>query len=272
MKNLFAFAAFALLLFGMSGCAKNDPPALVPAAVGQDLSQEIKAKITALGFNASEAFITEGGYIVEGDIFLSNEDLDKHAQEGATNLLVANEEQYRTFNLVTGLPRTIVVTTSGSNITTGLSNAINAAIARYNAENLSLTFVRGGSNGGGNINIRVVNTNQYIASAGFPSGGNPYFEIKYAKTYNNYSSGFMTTVVAHEMGHCIGFRHTDYMNRAYSCGTGGNEGETTTGVGAVLIPGTPSGPDALSWMLACLSATTNRPFNANDKVSLNYLY
>lgn len=82
----------------------------------------------------------------------------------------------------------------------------------------------------------------------------------------------MTTVIAHEIGHCIGFRHTDYMNRAYSCGSGGNEGQENNGVGAVHIPGTPTGPDAASWMLACLSATTDRPFNSNDKVALAYLY
>lgn len=40
------------------------------------------------------------------------------------------------------------------------------------------------------------------------------------------------------MGHCIGFRHTDYMNRSYSCrGSAVNEG--SAGVGAVYIPGTP---------------------------------
>ncbi len=137
---------------------------------------------------------------------------------------------------------------------------------------LGITMQRVSS--GGNINIRIVNTGQYIASAGFPdSNGNPYPEIKYAKKYTSgYSDGFMTTVLAHEIGHCIGFRHTDYMNRAYSCGSGGNEGQETTGVGAVHIPGTPTGPDAASWMLACLSASTDRPFNANDKTALGYLY
>ena len=49
-----------------------------------------------------------------------------------------------------------------------------------------------------------------------------------------------------------------------------NEGAST--VGAILIPGTPTGPDAASWMLACLSSTTNRPFNNNDKTALSYLY
>jgi hypothetical protein len=89
--------------------------------------------------------------------------------------------------------------------------------------------------------------------------------------YQNYSLGFMTTVIAHEVGHCIGFRHTDYMDRSYSCG-GSPTNEGASNVGAILIPGTPSGPDAKSWMLSCLSATTDRPFNNNDKTALNYLY
>lgn len=264
LKRFLNLAALALVITALNSCVQDQ------VTINDSLSADVLQKITNLGFSADGAFAYEDGVIVEGDIFLTKEDLARGTMDLANSLTIADEEQYRTTNLVTGTPRTIVVSTSGSNITAALSTAINDAIARYNAENLSLTFVRGGSSGGGNINIRVVNTGQYIASAGFPSGGNPYFEIKYAKTYNNYSNGFMTTVLAHEMGHCIGFRHTDYMNRSYSCGTGGNEG--SSGVGAIHIPGTPTGPDAASWMLACLSATTNRPFNANDKVALAYLY
>lgn len=235
-----------------------------------EISDATLAQISRLGFNTDNVVRTDGGYLVEGDIILHDHDLA--TSPDAKTLRIAEVEQYRTFNLVTGTPRTIVVTTSGSNITQRLSDGINAAIARYNAENLGITFVRGGSSGGGDINIRVVNTRQYIASAGFPSSGNPYNSISYAKAYTNYSLGFVTTVIAHEIGHCIGFRHTDYMNRAYSCGSGGNEGQETSGVGAVHIPGTPTGPDAASWMLACLSSTTDRPFNNNDKTALDYLY
>ncbi|MCC6414260.1 MAG: protease [Saprospiraceae bacterium] len=266
MKRVLLFASVGLFCLTLNSCAKKET---TDEAAG--LSQEVLDKMEHLGFNSNDAFAADGGYIVEGCIFLTDEDLNNHTCEVFNNLIVGNEEQYRTTNLVTGLPRTITVTTSGNNITTALSQAINDAIGRYNAENLGLTFVRGGSSGGGNINIRVVNTGQYIASAGFPSGGNPYPEIKYARTYNNYSNGFMTTVIAHEMGHCIGFRHTDYMQRQYSCG-GSAYNEGSAGVGAVHIPGTPTGPDAASWMLACLGATTNRPFNANDKTALNYLY
>jgi hypothetical protein len=262
LLSVVGVAAFAtLFIVACSKSAKQD----VQTAV----SQETLNQISALGFSSDNVIAADGGYIVEGDIFLSGEDLT--TQKTANKLIIANEEQYRTNNLVS-TPRVITVSLSGRNITQLMIDGVNGAINRYNAENLGLTFQYGGTSGGGTINISVVNTGQYIASAGFPSGGNPYGTIKYARTYTSgYSLGFVTTVIAHEMGHCIGFRHTDYMNRAYSCGgSGGNEGSGS--VGAVHIPGTPTGPDSGSWMLACLSATTNRPFNNNDKTALDYLY
>ena len=74
-----------------------------------------------------------------------------------------------------------------------------------------------------------------------------------------------------KMGHCIGMRHTDYMDRSYSCG-GAYANEGASSVGAVLIPGTPATADPNSWMLACIGNGINRPFNANDVTALNYLY
>jgi hypothetical protein len=257
-------AAFALLFTGIISCSKNDP---VSANLEQQgLSAELQAKITTLGFDPSEAYAVEGGYIVEGDIFLSNEDLNKPI-DLLHSLVIAEEEQYHTTNLVTGTPRNITVRLTG-NFNTNILNAVDNAIARYNNQNLSLTFSRVTS--GGDIVITVVNGGSFIASAGFPSGGNPYPSIQFNRQYRNWNNATLTTVMAHEMGHCIGFRHTDYMNRAYSCGSGGNEG--SAGVGAIHIPGTPTGPDAASWMLACIGNGVNRPFNANDVTALNYLY
>ena len=234
-----------------------------------EVSQEELNQIAAMGFSTDGVMIESDGFIVEGDIFIPRADLGKVST--SPNLVVANEEQYRTTNLVTGLPRTITISVSSSLPAAYVTNT-DAAIARYNALGLSLTFQRVSS--GGNIVISAAPTGAgYLASAGFPtSAGNPHNSVLVNRSYlDTWNTNTVVSILAHEIGHCIGFRHTDYMNRQYSCGGRRyNEGAST--VGAVHIPGTPTGVDANSWMLACLSATTNRPFNNNDKTALTYLY
>ncbi|MCC6723634.1 MAG: protease [Saprospiraceae bacterium] len=262
MKQLLSYMASTLLLAALfTSCAKDNQD-----SAEKVVTQAVLSKIAALGFSTEDVQVIEEGYLVEGCIILHEHDLDD--AKVANSLLIAETEQYNTNNLVTGLPRTITVSSSG-NVNANVSSAIDVAIARYNAENIQLTFQRVPS--GGNINIKVVNGGNYIASAGFPSGGNPYPEVKFNKQYQNWQNASLASVFAHEMGHCIGFRHTDYMNRAYSCGgAASNEGDG--GVGANHIPGTPTGPDAASWMLACIGNGIDRPFNANDQTALNYLY
>ncbi len=51
-----------------------------------------------MGFSVEGVQKAEGGYLVEGDIFLPESDLG--AQPSSPNMVIANEEQYRTFNLV----------------------------------------------------------------------------------------------------------------------------------------------------------------------------
>ncbi|MBC8083111.1 MAG: protease, partial [Hymenobacter sp.] len=85
------------------------------------------------------------------------------------------------------------------------------------------------------------------------------------------ASTYIATILAHEVGHCIGFRHTDYAGRQYSCG-GAPVNEGASSVGAVYIPGTAPGNDPNSWMLACIGGGQNRPFNANDVTALRFVY
>lgn len=72
--------------------------------------------------------------------------------------------------------------------------------------------------------------------------------------------------MAHEIGHCIGFRHTDYQTRQ-SCGQNVNEG--SAGVGAIHIAGTPTGSDSSSIMQSCGPVIN---FNNKDVTTLEALY
>jgi hypothetical protein len=240
------------------------------------VSDEILSLIAYQGLSTDNVKAMNGGYLVEGDIFLSADQLK--SVPGGANMTIASEEQYRTFNLVTvNGTRTVNVylELADPNAGTYFGPALDEAIKRYNDLSLTLKFARVTTppgTGGMTVKAYYENSNT-IGFGGFPSGGNPYNLISLNTKYFTASANtnWLATVIAHEMGHCIGFRHTDYMRRAYSCGSGGNEGQAKNGVGAVLIPGTPSGPDALSWMLAC-SDGSNRPFNVNDITALNFLY
>lgn len=253
---------------------KKDQHTQTPAASGE-ISQAALNAIYNKGFSTADVHKVSGGYLVEGDIFLSEEDLA--TSFSGPVLRVANTEQYRTTNLVTNLPRTIKIKVTG--LGTAFVAGADTAINRYNHANISLTFTRITS---GTADITISGFNQgpsggYITlgSSGFPtSSGNPYSAISMNTNSQAYGSNpnvlYVGSVIQHELGHCIGFRHTDYFNRSYSCG-GSASNEGSAGVGAILIAGTPSGGDPNSFMLAC-SNGGNRTFNANDLIALNYLY
>ena len=260
---------FFALSFLVISCQRED------LAVKSEVSQSVLQQIAAQGFSTDNVKKVSNGYLVEGDIVLTDENLT-HASNSPT-LLIAGEEQYRTTNLVKSLPRTVTI--SVTNLPTVYGSATDAAIARYNAlPNTLLHFERVSSNG----NINVIGFNEgpsggYITlgSSGFPtSSGNPYSQIQMNTNAQAYGTNpdvkYLTSVLQHEIGHCIGFRHTDYMNRAYSCG-GRRSNEGSAGIGAIRIPGTPSKADANSFMLAC-SNGGDRTFNANDKIAMAYLY
>ncbi|GAA4042820.1 hypothetical protein GCM10022409_30950 [Hymenobacter glaciei] len=228
------------------------------------------AQIKALGFSTQDAKKVDGGYVVEGDMLLTDELLA--SAPGYATLRIGQDEQYRTTNLVGYLPRTLTVSISSS-FNSYYVSAIDEAIRRYNAEGLRLNFRRVSS--GAQMPVKYssdLGPGVLGQSGGFPSGGNPAPGFTLVpNVINSTNVNYIATIMAHEMGHCIGMRHTDYYNRAYSCG-GSYSNEGASSVGAILIPGTPSSAEPSSWMLACVGNGVNRPFTTNDRTALNYIY
>jgi hypothetical protein len=273
-KILKSFAAVCIAAMTLTACTKD-----VKEVENNEIPEATLSQIKALGFSTEGAQRVEGGYLVEGDIILNDASLA--ANPSSPNMVIAKEEQYRTFNTVSVSKHPVIkvaLNNSSSAHEAAFSAALDEAIRRYNAEGLAISFQRVTT--GADINVvafyEVSNT---LGSAGFPtSTGSPYNEVRmntyhYGTGTTSTNTNYIATIIAHEIGHCIGYRHTDYANRAYSCGgRRANEGQATNGVGAVHIPGTPTGGDPNSWMLACVGTNVNRPFNANDKIALSYVY
>lgn len=269
MRKIKLMAACCLsVLFLFSACeqeGEEQTPTL------DEVSAETLQKIENAGFSTDNVRAYDGKLFIEGDIVLTYEQLDALAPKSD----VPDTEHYSTNNLVSGNPRTIRVFV---NMPTLYQNATDIAIARYNAENLNLTFQRVSSSS--NADITITASPWYfrffgiLGSAGFPTAsGDPHDEILMTRAFydNVQNINGLATTIAHEMGHCIGFRHTDYADRSFSCG-GATNNEGDGGVGANYIPGTPTGASAGSWMLACGSPEGDRPFTSADKTALSNLY
>jgi len=241
--------------------------------------QEVKDQLRDLGFNPDGIVEVENGYIIERDILITPEYLESEV----TRRRVPGMEQYATDNLVTTSgSRTIrlYLNTSGfRSFPSSYGTALNRAIAAYNGEDLELDFQRVNTASTADIRFRRLSFLEeffgILGSAGFPTAaGDPFDEISLSgRLGRSFSIDGIATVMAHEMGHCIGFRHTDYFDRSISCGgTPTDEGDA--GVGANYIPGTPQGADLDgngSWMLSCTDGTP-RPFTTGDKTALDFLY
>lgn len=273
IKSILALSFIALTLFS---CNKEDE-AVQSNQESLKVTPEVISKLKSLSLNTSDVQVTtntkldgttEDAFLIEGDIIITQEQLSKMDLHGGITT-----EQYRTTNLVSA-PRTIRVVGLTGTGTTALStvmrNGLTAAINRYNNLGLSINFTLtfSSSTSGANIVVRR-QTGSAGGVAGFPSGGAPYNSVTLYSGLDSYSTNVNAHVAAHEIGHCIGLRHTDWFSRQ-SCGQNSSEG--TAGVGAILIPGTPSGYDSTSYMRACFSSTETGAFNANDVTALNYLY
>ena len=140
MKRLTSQLLIAgLLTIGLFACKKDDK-----AAQFEEIPQDILAQIKAHGFNNNNVQKIPEGYLVEGDIIMTEEDLSSPTPQ-TPNLIIAQEEHYRTFNLVNTAKYSIIkvsLNNSSAQHQTVFSAALDAAIARYNAQNLNIRFQR----------------------------------------------------------------------------------------------------------------------------------
>jgi hypothetical protein len=243
------------------GCSSD------PQQGSAEETQEIIANLGQAGFPASEIMVVDGVVFVGRDAAVSLQASREMLEVGGST----KDEQYRTNNLVSASVTTICV--NGSKYSGVFSTALDDALANYNALGLSFHMVRtSGSTTGCNATITASISGPTGGSSGFPSGGLPFNSFQIGKSLSSFDVNTIEHVITHELGHTVGLRHSDFFNRAISCGgSASNEGDG--GVGAILIQGTPSGATVGgSIMNACFRTVETGEFTNSDVSALKSLY
>lgn len=242
----------------------------------EDIIKIRKLDFNTLGLSLVDMKETDGTitkyYIIEGDIVVKANHVDKMIPEKGT------AAQYHSNNIVSN-NRTITVrgvTQGASAITNAARNGLTAAIDNYNSLNIGLDFELTFGEFSNAVDINAI---QVVGNAGgradFPSNMNPGPVVRIHSGSNGLSSQLLEHIWTHEIGHALGLRHTDWFSRQ-SCGGNNPEPINPAGVpnanGANHIPGTPTGFDPNSVMLACFDNNETGNFGSYDITALRYLY
>jgi len=265
IKSLVSLLALFLLIF--SSCQKEK---IVSTNLAErsfsnpvDTNSVVYKKIKELGFSLDS--ITDIGdyYLVEGDVLFSktSESQNKLKQARTNYLIPWNKQPNITVRVAASIP------------TSGVDNwrdEIQQAINDWNSINdcrINFTLT---PNTTADITIRSdVGSLPYdvIAAAEFPLYGQPGHQIiiNLDFLYNmTMSTAQKRYNIVHELGHCIGFRHTNWQAL----------GEGSGSEGLYNIPGTPSGynPDPNSVMNGGTALNSWNGFSAYDIVAAQYLF
>ncbi|SNR98670.1 M57 family metalloprotease [Dokdonia pacifica] len=298
LKSVFLLMAGTMLLF--SSCERDevtieDDANLVTEVSAADIvnsdvttrepvtDQKVLDLINNLDIDAGA--VTKGDFhlpdgTIEQRIYIGDDIVVTEAELNAMQAIDAQSRQYRTFNLVTGNNRTIDILGYTGNDQFGLSNrgqtALQWAVNNYNrlsGVTLQFNLTYGTNFNAADMVVYDNSTNNSGSGgvAGFPtSAGRPH---KFIQIYNldGFSTNVNEHVITHEIGHAVGFRHSDWFDRL-SCPTSSQGNEGSGSDGAVHVAGTPTGRDVTSVMQACFSSSEDGEFNNNDITALRNMY
>lgn len=258
-------AAFWFLLFS---CEKNeelnsDKPSSIKIT---KLNESVIQKILEQGYKLNEIIECNDFYLVQGDIIFSKDsdsylDSNSHNPVGrhaSTNNLISADYRVITVSIDSSIPRSGV-----DDWRTAISDAMNEW---SNIAGCSIYFVESYFPNPDIIIKSDNNTlpNNVIASAGFPENNKAYNQVLISLDFNsntNVSESSKKHNIAHELGHCIGFRHTNWDIN----------GEGASTVGANYIPNTPT-QDSNSVMNGGTANYSWNGFSTYDISAVKYLY
>jgi hypothetical protein len=219
MKKILLLAATAVLLIA-NACQKENPTTQNNETESQRMMEYLAA---TYGFEPHSIVDDHDHFVVEGDQCFSKENFwENYGLSGQNEFFVdaahaygaaADRKHYRWSYLVTKTKTIKIRILPG--VPTSWQNAITTAVIDWNAMGGGLTFmIQYASNpASGVVNVSMKSSlgSDVYAEANYPnSSGNPGVNLSINPAYNNsLNHNSKVGVIAHEIGHTIGIRHTD---------------------------------------------------------------
>lgn len=260
-----AAAVIAALTAASIAC---DAPSPVQS---EELVDPVLERILALGFPAEVIEDRGDYYLVEGDISFSKQELvPRRAADPQPTSPFRPQFHYRTTNLVSqSAVGSITVNVAPlASQAPAWAAALTDAIAAWNGIGGTAVHMTAQS-GSGDITVGTECDDLFpnsAARAEFPwVDGSPGWVIlvnRCSVHYSTLSHLQKVWVMAHELGHTVGLRHTN------------GYGEGSAGVGLIHIPGTPGpeGDPASVFNTGLLSVPAFSGFSNYDKIAIRTLY
>ncbi|QIL38588.1 hypothetical protein G7074_04405 [Pedobacter sp. HDW13] len=264
MKTLLKVICVVLFFVTINGCKKSN----VPPLKSEDNRLSDLTYLKKLGYDTTGTIELATYYLIEGDILIPKHSLSvtsRQVIQSQSNLIDIAKQQNITIRIDASMPN------NGGDL--DWITEVSQAIGEYNDlqnSNIRLSLVTGSS---ADITVRLSNISptsglnlpsDVIAAAGLPLNGNPFPNVVVNSAYVQPStvlSGQKKYNLVHEIGHCLGFRHTNWYGMGES---------NTLGVGS--SPNSGVNPDASSVMNGGTALNSWNGFSFWDIYAISYLY
>lgn len=229
---LFLFSFFVISCRKDNQVPKTSPPQTDDIATLRTfLSENTGTKIDDVTFDDVKKQFT-----IDGDVIMSLKDASAHYAKAATTSDPGGRTTQRRYDFIMNATAAAAVTiyADAGVVPAAWQTAIDQAINNWNSTDCLVKISRAGSAAGASIvfsSYTDPNTST-IAFASFPdANGNPGPTVSINLYYSTLSASQKQFAITHELGHCLGFMHTNQFN-------------------GVLIPETPNAQDPNSVMNA----------------------
>ncbi|MBW8687819.1 M57 family metalloprotease [Chitinophaga rhizophila] len=210
----FLFLALSVFLFA---CSKEKAVTEV-----QPESDKLVSYLETLGFKKENVQLKGDTYIIDGDVLITKAELAKRAAAADKSDGSPDTEHWRGTYIISNTYNSNVRLYIDPAVPAAWRTAIQGAVANWNAINgtrLGMSIVTSQANSDTRVFMGFESAS-WIARAYLPSSNRrPGVSIEINSNYNSLAASQKLFAITHELGHTIGFYHTNQNQGVFIQGT-----------------------------------------------------